>query len=978
MSKSKKLSAGITYNDLLEAYLKFKSYIYNENFSVNIKIELAKFERTYKQRLKKLAVELASCQRSGHSVFIATHINNISYSLMPKKFKDEVYDLNDGSFISNKNQYKNYEIDDLNKLVPFFRGSIELHIISTLWTLRIGTDYERNLSPNAYANRLHSRKELRMFKLRFFKKYYHRYNAWRDRAINAARFLHESGHDVAILNLDIKSYYHSIDLDLSSLRVSKQNKWLNQILISIHTTYVNKLFADNILSRQLKILPIGLVSSSILANFYLQNLDKNIKAYAVPWSYGRYVDDFLFVFQDPVLNENKNKIVSDFIDRNIVSKKPHSVSDFIIKKPTGDYEISIAGNGLQFQLSKVKLYYFKKEDSIELLEEFKKEIERNSSEFRLQVEEEELKNPFEDSVYKITYSDTINKLRSVDSFTPNKFGASKQLAKIIYTTKYLENTGNLDVMELSPKITNYFEGRRSLELFQLWEKAFAFFVINNDSKGLIKFSNQLIASISKVKVNIKSVSRSRNEELTRSVYEALISYLKNGYSTAAALDINFFDTKIVSAIKSPRWRLIITKILRRISVREVKQNATQIINANLFNHSYTAYPLLNYCKQFKNFSFSRKVLKPTTSFEFHQRKLDLSPRFINFDEVELFNFLKFNLSGKPVPASYATAKYQFNKKTHLSVNLYGGGVKKEGGFENITYKRGKAFDKVLIASEDHLTNIRIGLANIKLDLDGVKSSIQDRPLLTLFKLNQINKALNEAIRNSANIIVFPEVSVPLQWVSKLAFYARKNNIAIICGVEHFTNRNEVYNYACTILPFTHNRFTYAHVDFRLKMDYSPDEILLIKSGKLKPANRPFEKLKLFHWRGVYFAVFNCFEFADIEKRSLFRGKVDIVFTVEYNKDTTYFSNINESLARDIHAYTIQVNSSDYGDSRITMPKKTVERDYIKIKGGENIYLIVGDLDIQKLRDFQKLSSDEQMADKTFKHTPPNFVYQKND
>jgi hypothetical protein len=900
---------------------------------------------------------------------------------MPKKFKNDEYDVKDGTFISNKNKDSIYEIDDRNKIVPFFKGSIELHIISTLWTLRIGVAYEKNIPRNAYANRLYSKKKLTQNRLKLFKKYYHSYNAWRDNAIEQAKSLHLTGHNVAILNLDIRSYYHSINMDLSKLQVSRNNKWLNLLLIKIHKEYIWKLTSDNILSGPTEILPIGLVSSSILANFYLRDLDENILAYARPSFYGRYVDDFLFVFKDPQIDEAQSKIISDFIDKNIVARKPARLTEYINKTPTGEYEINIKGNGLSFQLEKVKLYYFKKEDSIELLEEFKREIEKNSSEFKIQLEQEELKNPFENSVYKITYSDTINKLRSIDSFTPNKFGASKQLTKIINTTKFLSQEEELVVHEISPRINNYFVGRRCLELYQLWEKAFAYFVVNNDSKGLIRFSNQLINSVSKVRVNIPGFTKHQNNRLSKTLYECMLTYLKNGYSTAAALDINFFDTNIVArstritGIRSRFLRSLLSSLVGKIKATEIKRNALKIIDANLFNHFFAAYPLFNYAKQPNNFPFSGKTIKPTTNFDFDWKKIELSPRYINFDEVELFNFIKFNWCKKPMPALYHTSRFQYNRKLHLQLNANDKDSKKNSRFSNLTFKKQKAFYKISINSLAPLTMIRVGLANLKLDKQNI-AAIRDEPVLNLQKLNQINKALNEAIRSNTHVVVFPEVSIPLQWVSKLAFYARKNNIAIVCGVEHFTNKKQAFNYVCTILPFEQNGYCHSLVDFRVKKDYSPAELGEIAKYNLLPPDSSYEKLRLFFWRGIYFSVFNCFELADIEKRSLFRGKVDVVLAVEYNSDTTYFSNINESFARDIHAYTIQVNSSDYGDSRITLPKKTEHRDYVKLKGGENISLIVGDLDIKALRSFQQLTFADQLIDKTFKPTPPNFVFQK--
>ena len=70
--------------------------------------------------------------------------------------------------------------------------------------------------------------------------------------------------------------------------------------------------------------------------------------------------------------------------------------------------------------------------------------------------------------------------------------------------------------------------------------------------------------------------------------------------------------------------------------------------------------------------------------------------------------------------------------------------------------------------------------------------------------------------------------------------------------------------------------------------------------------------------------------ASITDRALFQSYADAIIAVEWNHDVNYYSNIIESLSRDIHCYCIQVNSSDYGDSRITLPQKTEKKDLIRI------------------------------------------------
>lgn len=86
----------------------------------------------------------------------------------------------------------------------------------------------------------------------------------------------------------------------------------------------------------------------------------------------------------------------------------------------------------------------------------------------------------------------------------------------------------------------------------------------------------------------------------------------------------------------------------------------------------------------------------------------------------------------------------------------------------------------------------------------------------------------------------------------------------------------------------------------------------------------------------------------------------------------YYSNILESLSRDIHCYCVQVNSSDYGDSRITKPSKTEEKDIMRTKGGINSTILVDEIDIGKMRDFQLKEYELQANDRSFKPTPPGF------
>lgn len=134
--------------------------------------------------------------------------------------------------------------------------------------------------------------------------------------------------------------------------------------------------------------------------------------------------------------------------------------------------------------------------------------------------------------------------------------------------------------------------------------------------------------------------------------------------------------------------------------------------------------------------------------------------------------------------------------------------------------------------------------------------------------------------------------------------------------------------------------------------------------------------ELYGWNNFWFSVYCCYELTSIQDRSKFQSYADAIISVVYNKDTNYFSNIIDSLARDMHCFCIQVNTSQFGDSRITLPSKTESKDLLKVKGGKNSMLLTDVLDISALRNFQLQGNLSQTNDKTnkmnLKLTPPDF------
>lgn len=284
--------------------------------------------------------------------------------------------------------------------------------------------------------------------------------------------------------------------------------------------------------------------------------------------------------------------------------------------------------------------------------------------------------------------------------------------------------------------------------------------------------------------------------------------------------------------------------------------------------------------------------------------------------------------------------------------------------------------KILKAQHtDILNKLTIGIVNHEVNIiHSLSNMIGDYKYLNIERKNLISKILNEGLRNKCDLIVFPEVSIPWQWMNTIREFSQKNDIGVICGLEHQTNNKEtVYNYCLVILPQkSKNGFRDCYINRRNKIHYSPKELEYIRGKFLHEPTLLSKEICIFYWKAIYFTVFNCYELADISLRANLAGKVDLIFAIEFNKDVNYFSSIVESLSRDVHCYVVQVNSSKFGDSRIIQPSNSQSKDILKIKGGSNSVLITGEVDIQKLRKFQSIDYNLQQKNNLFKTTPPDY------
>ena len=306
-------------------------------------------------------------------------------------------------------------------------------------------------------------------------------------------------------------------------------------------------------------------------------------------------------------------------------------------------------------------------------------------------------------------------------------------------------------------------------------------------------------------------------------------------------------------------------------------------------------------------------------------------------------------------------------------------VKKDIYQRNIRPKRGKNNSQFILKQEfivnksKVIHNPRIAVANTKVLEQNIKQSLRKDPNFDGTRFNTLYKIFEQTREEKADVLLLPECFVPIELLDRIVWFSVNEQKLVVTGLEHVTIGSVSFNFIVTILPFEKDGIKDAVVVYRLKNHYSHEERLMIEANHFKVPHPTQFVYDLFIWKGVYFSPYYCFELADVKHRSIFKSKIDLLIACEWNPDINYFSNIVESISRDMHVFVAQVNTSQFGDTRITQPSKTEQKDILKLKGGENDTILVGDINLKALREFQRELYIATKGDKTFKPLPPDFA-----
>lgn len=981
----------ISIQHVEKAYLYLKGLAYHENLNLFLKQQIAEFEMKHIEVSHSLEDEESNNGLDGIFINIVSTINSneasaskqfnrwlkdISYRLLPKvvereeDYKQRKHNEDQGLFISNVREADEYSVSKINY---FITAPVEIYIIETLWCLFVGSVLETKMSKDSYGNRMHptalknATSEDGPTGTGLFKRYIYQYNKWRDQAVEVATNISKENDDVALLSLDIKSFYYNVDLDFKEItkiveeyydedtdkcRLAIQlNVLLEQIYVSYQRTIKDSFDQTHTEYKDNLILPIGLSSSSIIANWYLSEFDDLIESKVRPDYYGRYVDDIIMVFKRP---RNSN-FRSD--DSPIESFMEHYLGSTLAdnKNNNSNYMIKVHEQLLQIQKDKLILHFLDKNHSRASLEVFKQKLDEQSSAFKF-LPNDHINKELDGFAYDIIYNGSANKLRNIVGLVENETELAKYLSSHIIAHRLCKINKNDTVLS---QVKHFFKGQNALQYFRLWEKIYQYAVITRNYKFVTFFYNYIDNEIDKINY-IKPERKYKLKGVTNELHEDLRLFNKLSLTmTMGLLDIST-DGKVFKNLSS-----------LHTSKEELYKYSINFRKSNLIRHNLVAWPLANFSNSNSDLTVETYFMN-NRDIELDDNKIKYSPRFIHFDEWQLFHL------GKKLGPDE-----NLNQLLENVLNEYIAKFKQNNSFINFTNNFNEE-SKIVKShlevkgnqSKDKLT---LAIANIKLNNSNIEDAVRKdhEPNLSFERQEKLYSILNSAIYEKADLVVIPEVAIPVSWLPFMITFSRRHQIGLVFGLEHWVVDDIAYNLIIEALPFrTSDKYKSCVMTARIKNHYAPAELEMLESLRLQPANLYFEPKAYYHrvsWRGTSFTTYNCYELSDITHRSLFKSEIDLLIACVWNRDTNYYEHILESVVRDIHCYTVQVNTSQYGGSCVLQPTKTFNSNIIYIKGGDNTCILTTTLDIKKIRDFQYKSKPNK--NDYFKHLPPGYDHE---
>jgi hypothetical protein len=985
-----------TLMDLGTAYRKAKVDLY---YSTNPSLlEIADYEVHLEERLESLLSRLngESEEWVSESTFTGTH------TFLPKSVGFKIEDTVQGGVrFSNPAVAWRDACKSAARPVAQFRltaqCTLDFHVLSSLWIAKVGHRFDWHLSSSAYGNRLRRKRdgEVNALSLGSFSPYLAPFRKWRDNGLRAMRSALEENKKVVALTADVTSFYHQLDpsfllnsdfLGMLKLDLSPAEHKLNRL-------FVTALKAWSGASLLGKGLPVGLPASAVVANMALIELDRIMEQEIVPLYYGRYVDDVMLVMENGAEFQSSGDVWEWIFKRSDEKLKWTGSGDADVENYAGvSFESSYLKNSeINFSNEKNRIFLLEGESGMVLVESIARQVHERASEWRSLPNLPEMPGAIATDMVAATQTDgeLADNLRKADSLTMRRAGFALKLRSFEAYERDLEPAS----WELHRKafyrafIDHVLILPSFFDLATYLPRVVRLATISKDFDYLADIVGALVSLYREVKKSCDVIVKG-GQKLQVNSEDVLSSWWKQLFASVDEAIIAAFPTKL-SPADEKKWLDDFASLkFNSLMINDWSIDKIQRTQIRLFDHDLAHVP-----RRFA--SLPKELVSP--------RGIPTDPACQMIDVGTLLQpevceglasvgtWLEWKGKETPLGVAFSTrpynlaeiymvAKSPFDETSQDSLNaavLALRGFKMMGKMPYMLAENGPSSPQTLLVQTSRKSDKkRVALGSWKTHYDSWTASVMEHADPNRDRYLRLTTLVNRLISepNGVAYLVLPELSMPARWFVRIAQKLQARGISLIAGVEYLhTSPGVVHNQTWTSL-------IHDGLGFPSMMIYQQDkqrpahgeekELHRLREVTMEP-RVDWKSPPVIRHGDFSFALLICSELTNIKYRAALSGQVDALFVPEWNKDIGTFDSLVESASLDMHAYIIQCNDRQYGDSRIRAPyKDSWRRDVVRLKGGARDYMVVGDIDVDSLRQFQ---SSHRSPDAPFKPVPDGFV-----
>lgn len=900
--------------------------------------------------------------------------------------------------------------------------SADFAIVETLYLWRFGPLIDGLLTSSAIGNRLDTRDhQLSQTRRWLFQYWPPRYQEFRNFPIGTARrVLLDADAFATIVSVDLASYYDTIASNflLSESFISTLSSFADERFLEfdqeeyrIATSSLNQAYRRYQQSARFLVggswktgIPIGALTSPVVANAALTTLDRRILANPSTVSYRRYVDDIVIVAKDPQLKDlDTTQVLRHFVPVGNETDGRLTLNCDLLDRPESDFEI---------QQSKIRIHHLSGQPGIQFLKSIREDFRRLVSERRAFLDPSLI---LEDVAAHVTRANKIDEsplrvLRDADRIRLEHYALSTSLVSLDRISALVDREEAVQLARgVQVQIRRVLDGDEdwvsNLDLaFRLLRLA----ITTDDIDSLHEFVNRMDqswGSVDSLKVGIHSLVH-RGVEISRAAaWIALRNYLQErrveAFSAAVRPDQhNFIESTLAEGLTLRGRRLGWRAILRRarllavadLRARDREDDDFPQASGERINHVW----MLNILQE-------RPDLRTRTDLirQFVERCTRLGDRAWIVPAARLFLCTR--------PPSYFDIARRW---------LY----RVENGFQTETFQelleivnavRGTEYSEpvgcvidpatVLIPSDlpDHTTypfsippmsNPRIILGNLVSTDDywggastRIPGSPYGRPVLSLKRLRDLTNVIDQATRAARHrdnprklappaLLVLPELSLPRKWFRTLANHLVKSTkLGLVVGLEylHQPRSPHVINQVFGVFPGPFNSVATwpwtkrlpAREEARLLLGASPPLSFHPHTKRHKPRTVV---------RSMYgdLSVLICSELIEVQRTADLLRRAEIVLAPSWNTDTHSYDHLIQSAGIQLSAIIAIANNGYYSDCRAWAPlKDRWLRDLCRLITPRQNGIVSVEPPLNELRRFRK---GDKIEAANWKPLPPDW------